>query len=160
MTPPLQLGDRVRISAHGAEDVLATVILASPDGRSLMLEFPGGLFGIAGAGAYVGSMPVLEQDDGRWIELINQREIRLEREPVVVHVLVAGRALCGRDGTPNQWRHDERWVQLVEATQATCTDCQAVLAEAFKCPRCGAVSFNPHDREHQYCGRCHAFLEP
>jgi hypothetical protein len=29
----------------------------------------------------------------------------------------------------------------------------------YCCPRCGAVSFNPHDREHRYCGRCHAFEE-
>ncbi len=27
----------------------------------------------------------------------------------------------------------------------------------FACPRCGAVSYNPNDIEHGYCGRCHAF---
>jgi transcriptional regulator with XRE-family HTH domain len=29
----------------------------------------------------------------------------------------------------------------------------------FICPRCGAVSFNPHDVKHRYCGRCHAFVD-
>lgn len=74
----IQRGDRVRVSAHGQEKVIATVTLASANGRSLMLEFPGGLFGLVDAGAYIGAMPVLQQDDGRWIELINQREIQIE----------------------------------------------------------------------------------
>lgn len=26
--------------------------------------------------------------------------------------------------------------------------------EPFTCPRCGAVSHNPHDLEQGYCGRC------
>lgn len=73
-------GDRVLVGAHGQADVAARVILASPDGRSLMLEFPGGLFGVAG-GAYLGTMPVLQQADGRWIELINQREVSVRKVP-------------------------------------------------------------------------------
>jgi hypothetical protein len=32
--------------------------------------------------------------------------------------------------------------------------------KAFQCPRCGIVSHNPHDAEHGYCGRCHAFTGP
>lgn len=27
----------------------------------------------------------------------------------------------------------------------------------FVCPVCAAVSHHPADREHGYCGRCHAF---
>jgi predicted RNA-binding Zn-ribbon protein involved in translation (DUF1610 family) len=29
----------------------------------------------------------------------------------------------------------------------------------FRCPRCGAVSYNPHDKAEGYCGRCHAFVD-
>lgn len=29
---------------------------------------------------------------------------------------------------------------------------------SFVCPRCLAQSFNPHDIEHRYCGRCHMFI--
>ncbi len=28
----------------------------------------------------------------------------------------------------------------------------------FKCPRCGMISFNPHDAENSYCGNCHIFF--
>jgi hypothetical protein len=28
---------------------------------------------------------------------------------------------------------------------------------SFECPVCHAVSYNPGDIEHRYCGRCHAF---
>ena len=27
------------------------------------------------------------------------------------------------------------------------------------CGLCGAVSTNPHDIDHRYCGRCHLFLD-
>ena len=30
---------------------------------------------------------------------------------------------------------------------------------SYTCPRCGAVSFNPHDSSERYCGRCHQFEE-
>jgi hypothetical protein len=29
----------------------------------------------------------------------------------------------------------------------------------FRCPRCGAVSYNPNDIRERYCGRCHAFVD-
>jgi ribosomal protein S27AE len=29
--------------------------------------------------------------------------------------------------------------------------------EPFTCPKCGAVSHHPKDKEQGYCGRCHAF---
>jgi hypothetical protein len=28
----------------------------------------------------------------------------------------------------------------------------------FVCPFCGTKSYNPHDAEHEYCGRCHVFV--
>lgn len=76
---PLATGDRVLVSAHGQTRVPATVVLASENGRSLMLMFPGGLFRVAG-GAYIGYMPVLQYDDGHWTELVNGREVVVERE--------------------------------------------------------------------------------
>lgn len=30
---------------------------------------------------------------------------------------------------------------------------------ALLCTTCSALSWNPHDVEQRYCGRCHAFLE-
>jgi hypothetical protein len=29
----------------------------------------------------------------------------------------------------------------------------------FRCPRCGAVSYNPNDLRERYCGRCHVFVD-
>jgi len=29
----------------------------------------------------------------------------------------------------------------------------------FTCPLCGAVSHNPNDARHRYCGRCHVFVD-
>lgn len=29
----------------------------------------------------------------------------------------------------------------------------------FICPRCGAVSHNPHDAAERYCARCHVFVD-
>jgi hypothetical protein len=30
---------------------------------------------------------------------------------------------------------------------------------SFTCPRCGRMSYNPHDIVEQYCGACHAFID-
>src|SRR5580692_1001578 len=30
----------------------------------------------------------------------------------------------------------------------------------FRCPRCGAISFNPDDARNLHCGRCHLFFAP
>lgn len=30
----------------------------------------------------------------------------------------------------------------------------------FKCPKCGAVSYNKHDLEEGYCGACHDWTAP
>lgn len=32
------------------------------------------------------------------------------------------------------------------------------MTSVFTCPRCFAVSHNPNDTQHQYCGRCHRFF--
>jgi len=76
VVPPFQRGDFVRVTAHGhTKD--AMVGLASPNGRSLMLLFDGGLFFKDGSG-YVGSMPVLQEDDGTYRELINGTIVNVE----------------------------------------------------------------------------------
>jgi hypothetical protein len=74
---PLTRGEFVRVTAHGTTKN-AMVALASPNGRSLILMFDGGLF-VDGSGGYMGAMPVLLGDDGTWRELINQRDIQIER---------------------------------------------------------------------------------
>lgn len=58
--------------------------------------------------------------------------------------------------------------------EALCRSLEAIVAEiranlppgapedvppAFTCPRCGAQSWNQMDRVHQYCGRCHLFVD-
>lgn len=75
--PLLQVGDLVRVTAHG-HAANAVVSLASGNGQSLVLDFDGGLFGVAG-GAYVGSMPVLWQPDGQWVEILNSTPITITR---------------------------------------------------------------------------------
>jgi hypothetical protein len=30
---------------------------------------------------------------------------------------------------------------------------------SFQCPKCGAISHNPHDIEQRYCARCHVFVD-
>jgi hypothetical protein len=37
-------------------------------------------------------------------------------------------------------------------------DAAAAVTAPFTCPRCGAVSHNPHDAEERYCARCHLFV--
>ena len=32
-----------------------------------------------------------------------------------------------------------------------------VWRAAYRCPRCGRVSFNPTDRQERYCGACQQF---
>ena len=52
-----RLGDTVMISAHGTRKE-ALVILASENGRSLLVAFDGGLFWPSDEGGYAGVMPL------------------------------------------------------------------------------------------------------
>jgi ribosomal protein S27AE len=36
---------------------------------------------------------------------------------------------------------------------------EASKRPSVTCPFCMAQSFNPHDVEHRYCGRCHVFID-
>jgi hypothetical protein len=64
-------GDRVSISCEG-RTLAGTVALASPNGRSLVLEFEGLL------GGYVGVMPVLEIA-GVFLDLLQGRKVDVRR---------------------------------------------------------------------------------
>lgn len=64
-------GDRVRISFQGRA-VEAVVVLASPNGRSLFLEFDALL------GGYVGQMPVL-WEEGAFYDLIRREPVTIEK---------------------------------------------------------------------------------
>ncbi len=41
----------------------------------------------------------------------------------LIHILTAGRALCGRRGAPVTWDSHESWVGETDARQATCSAC-------------------------------------
>jgi hypothetical protein len=74
----IRTGDTVYFSTRdGAQQIAATVLLASPNGRSLMLTFEAVVE--TPSGVYVGNMPVLQLEDGRWIEIVGQHEIRIEQ---------------------------------------------------------------------------------
>jgi len=48
----------------------------------------------------------------------------VQREPAaIVHILLAGRALCGRTGEPGDWPPGHMWVSLHEFGLATCLGC-------------------------------------
>lgn len=32
-----------------------------------------------------------------------------------------------------------------------------LFGKSFECPKCGAISHNPYDKQHGYCGSCHEF---
>lgn len=42
---------------------------------------------------------------------------------VVVHVLDGGAALCGLAGRPRDWEPGNQWVDVAEASDATCGEC-------------------------------------
>ena len=42
---------------------------------------------------------------------------------MIVHILVAGRALCGRPGLPATWPKNHKWVAGGDARDATCVAC-------------------------------------
>lgn len=60
MTPPLGRGDFVVLTTDTGRRVEAMVVLASPNGRSLMLMFD------AMIGGWLGQMPIFEEEDGSW----------------------------------------------------------------------------------------------
>lgn len=68
-----KISDALHLTYMG-RTVDAVVIMASRDGRSLMLAFDAML------GGYVATMPVFLDTAGRWIELLGQREVLLRKK--------------------------------------------------------------------------------
>lgn len=61
-----------------------------------------------------------------------------------------------REEALQAWSMDPDLMQLL----AGLMEQQSALKQqrSFVCPRCLAQSYNPHDIEHRYCGRCHMFI--
>jgi len=53
---------------------------------------------------------------------------------------------------------DGSWSEILFGTPVT-IERRAAAPPAFRCPSCGAVSYNPHDIRERYCGRCHHFVD-
>lgn len=76
---PFQKGDRVRITCPDGRVVEGEVLVASPNGRSLMLGFDAIVSPTGALGGYVGMMPVLQDDDGAYRDLAAGAIMKLER---------------------------------------------------------------------------------
>lgn len=50
----------------------------------------------------------------------------------IVHVLVAGQALCGKPGVPKEWEQDHIWANRQEALNLTDGELKGVEL----CPQC------------------------
>lgn len=55
---------------------------------------------------------------------IGRSSVASEKPETTVHILVAGRPLCGKKGTPSYWPEDHRWVSKMDAKDATCARCK------------------------------------
>jgi len=130
----LKTGDQV-IAMYDGKTVGATVLLASPNGRSLMI----GWHDDAMLGGHVGMMPVFREDDGRYVSLIEQREIRFIRVVSGEESEAAHYVVCCREGTPSPFADNETGT----------------------CAHCGhAIIFRPHvpKRPQKICIQCAAEL--
>jgi hypothetical protein len=70
----IKLNDQVILKA-GGQEVVAEVVLASENGRSLMLSFEATIFGIAG------KMAVLQEDSGNWISVFGHHPVEVAWRP-------------------------------------------------------------------------------
>lgn len=57
---------------------------------------------------------------------------------------------------------DEQYQEVVSAVKEALQSAfnlgfEASVMPHIICPRCGAISYHPKDKEEGYCGRCHAF---
>lgn len=62
---------------YGTKTTEGLVIMASANGRSLMLAFDGALVPSHGEGMYPGAMPVLMDDEGVYRDLLNNEPVLL-----------------------------------------------------------------------------------
>jgi hypothetical protein len=72
MTPAYRQGELVMVEADG-RTAPGVVTLASPNGRSLVLEFE------AVVGGHLGAMPVIGDDAGGFRDLLTGRPVKLWR---------------------------------------------------------------------------------
>jgi len=70
-------GDFVWIE-RGDQRVKAMVVLASENGRSLLLQFDA-FFRTASGGGFAGVMPVLEEDDGVYYDIVEHEPVRIRQ---------------------------------------------------------------------------------
>lgn len=83
----------------------------------------------------------------------------MAKVPVVAYL--CSRCLSGREvAEVVEWvdrpeGHDGELEAVMVA--GLCERCRP--AESFVCPRCGFESFNPSDKTHRYCVRCHEFFD-
>lgn len=66
----MKTGDKVQIECQGVS-IIGTVVLASSNGKSLMLGFDGILDG------HFGGMPVLRDDDGTYRSIMSGTPVKL-----------------------------------------------------------------------------------
>lgn len=72
MTDILQRGDVVQITA-GDQTAKAMVVIASPNGKSLMVMFEAIIDG------HVGQMPIFHDESGGYVAVLTGHQITLER---------------------------------------------------------------------------------
>jgi hypothetical protein len=73
-------GQHVKIEMQG-KSINATVMIASPNGVSLMVAFDGALGGVQG-GIYMGMMPIMYDEDMKCFkDLIADREVKISLLP-------------------------------------------------------------------------------
>lgn len=56
--------------------------------------------------------------------MTESRDLRTTSDPQVIHILVGGRALCGKRGVPREWDAGHLWVRMNDAMRATCARCR------------------------------------
>jgi hypothetical protein len=78
MTPPLRRGEFVRLTI-GAWSIEAFVGLVSENGRAVIVQFDGAAPVDDGRAYALGILPLLENDDGTWIEIGRQTLVQVER---------------------------------------------------------------------------------
>lgn len=67
----MKQGDLVHVTYEG-KSLTARVVLASPNGRSLLIAWEDGMLG-----GHVGMMPVFQEEDGEYRSLIEGKPIEL-----------------------------------------------------------------------------------
>ena len=68
----MKKGDRVQVT-YGERTLTALVLLASPNGRSLMIGWDDGMLG-----GHLGMMPILQDESGEYRSLIEGKPVDLK----------------------------------------------------------------------------------